>query len=78
MAVQDRDLLAGACASVPTGADPEEQGVLPARREMPWQRGMRVGREWLWVGWRHKTGRPKGGGVTMGEGRGENLLHACL
>lgn len=31
VATQDRDLLAGVCASVYTSADPEEQGVLQAR-----------------------------------------------
>lgn len=40
VAIQDGDLLAGVCASVYARADPEEQGVLQARREMPWQQGM--------------------------------------
>ena len=76
VAIQDRDLLAGVCASVYTCADPEEQGVLQARREMPWQHDMRAGRECLLVVRRHKTGRAKGSGVHYGRGtRGKFASH---
>lgn len=79
VAIQDRDLLAGVCASVYTCADPEEQGVLQAWREMPWQHGMRVGRECPSVAWGHKTGREKGCGVHYGRGtRGKFASHLLV